>query len=174
VNLPSVHLLRLVRKGMLVRLGRGLYGLPTGRPTEHHSLAVVAKQTPRIVICLLSALRFQELTTQQPSEIWVALDNKSWVPKQEPVKLRIVRFSGEALKAGVETHDIEGVSVRVFSPAKTVADCFKHRGTIGLDVALEALRDALKQKKATADEIERFARICRVSKVIRPYLEASV
>ena len=173
-DLPREQLLRLVRKGLLVRLGRGIYALPGGRPTEHHSLAMVAKKTPQIIVCLLSALRFHELTTQQPSEVWVAIGNKSWVPKLESAKLRIVRFSGEALKAGVETHDIEGVPVRVFNPAKTVADCFKHRGTIGLDVALEALRDALKRKKATADEIERFARICRVSKVIRPYLEASV
>jgi predicted transcriptional regulator of viral defense system len=173
-NVPRENLLRLVRKGLLVRLGRGIYALPSGRPTEHHTLAMVAKQTPRIVICLLSALRFHELTTQQPSDVWVAIGNKSWVPKLESAKLRIVRFTGEPLRAGVETHDIEGVPVRIFNPAKTVADCFKHRSTVGLDVALEALRDALKRKKATADEIERYARICRVSKVIRPYLEASV
>ncbi len=173
-ELPREHLLRLVRKGLVVRLGRGMYALPSGRPTEHHSLAVVAKQAPRGVVCLLSALRFHELTTQQPAEVWVAIGNKSWVPTPNSVKLRIVRFSGEALKAGLETHEIEGVPVRVFSPAKTVADCFKHRRTIGLDIALEALRDALKRRKATVDEIERYARVCRVSRIIRPYLEASV
>jgi predicted transcriptional regulator of viral defense system len=170
-KLPREQLLRLVRKGLLVRLGRGMYALPGGRSTEHHSLAVVAKQAPRSIVCLLSALRYHELTTQQPSEVWVAIGNKSWVPTLDSVKLRIIRFTGEALKAGVESHEIEGVPVRVFNPAKTVADCFKHRNTIGLDVAIEALRDALKSKKATVDEIERYARICRVSRIIRPYLE---
>lgn len=171
-KIPTVHLARLVRKGLLVRLSRGIYSLPNGRTTEHHSLAVVAKQAPRSIVCLLSALRFHELTTQQPNEVWVAIENKAWVPTVESSKLRIVRFTGEALKAGVKSHEIEGVSVRVFNPAKTVADCFKHRNTIGLDVAIEALKDALRQRKATADEIERYARICRVSRIIRPYLEA--
>ncbi|HXP85655.1 MAG TPA: type IV toxin-antitoxin system AbiEi family antitoxin domain-containing protein [Bryobacteraceae bacterium] len=171
-KIPSMHLLRLVRKGQLVRLSRGIYSLSDGQSTEHHSLAVVSKQTPRIIVCLLSALRFHELTTQQPSEIWLAIGNKSWAPAVDSVKLRIIRFSGEALRAGVKSHDIEGVPVRVFNPAKTVADCFKHRNTIGLDVAIEALRGALRRKKATVDEIERYARVCRVSRVIRPYFEA--
>jgi predicted transcriptional regulator of viral defense system len=171
-KMPREHLLRLVRKGLIVRLGRGIYGLQGGRSTEHHSLAVVAKQAPRSIVCLLSALRFHELTTQQPSEVWVAIGNKSWVPTLNSVKLRIIRLTGEALKAGIESHEIEGVSVRVFNPAKTVADCFKHRNTIGLDVAIEALKDALKRKKATVDEIERYARICRVSRIMRPYFEA--
>jgi len=167
-----MHLVRLIAKGQLVRLGRGIYSLPDGRSTEHHSLAVVSKLAPRSVVCLLSALRFHELTTQQPNEVWIAIENKSWVPTVDSVKLRIIRFTGEALKAGVKSHEIEGVSVRVFNPAKTVADCFKHRNTIGLDVAIEALKDALKRKKATVDEIERYSRICRVSRIIRPYLEA--
>src|ERR1700722_3466765 len=171
-KIPTMHLVRLVEKGRLVRLGRGVYSLPDGRSTEHHSLAVVAKLAPRSVVCLLSALRFHELTTQQPSEVWVAIGNKSWVPTSGSIKLRIIRFTGDALKAGIENHEIESVSVRIFNPAKTVADCFKHRNTIGLDVAIEALKDALKRKKATVDEIERYARICRVSRIIRPYLEA--
>jgi predicted transcriptional regulator of viral defense system len=171
-HLPREHLLRLVRKGQLVRLSRGIYSLPGGRSTEHHSLAVVSKQTPRSVVCLLSALRFHEMTTQQPNEVWIAIENKSWVPTVDSVKLRIIRYTGEALTQGVKTHQIEGVPVRISSPAKTVADCFKHRNTIGLDVAIEALKDALKRKKATVDEIERYARICRVSQIIRPYLEA--
>jgi predicted transcriptional regulator of viral defense system len=170
--LPREHLLRLVRKGQLVRLSRGIYSLPGGRSTEHHSLAVVSKQTPRSIVCLLSALRFHDITTQQPSEVWIAIENKSWVPTVNSVKLRIIRYTGEALKQGVKTHQIEGVPVRIFSPAKTVADCFKHRNTIGLDVAIEALKDVLERKKATVDEIERYARICRVSRIIRPYLEA--
>jgi predicted transcriptional regulator of viral defense system len=171
-KIPTMHLVRLVHKGQLVRLSRGIYSLPDGRSTEHHSLAVVSKLAPRSVICLLSALRFHELTTQQPNEVWIAIENKSWVPTVDSVKLRVIRFSGEALKAGARSHEIEGVPVRVFNPAKTVADCFKHRNTIGLDVAIEALRDALKRKKATVDEIERYAKICRVSRIIRPYLEA--
>ena len=171
-KIPTMHLVRLVDKGQLVRLGRGIYSLPDGRSTEHHSLAVVAKLAPRSVVCLLSALRFHELTTQQPNEVWIAIENKSWVPTVDSVRLRIIRFTGEALKAGVKSHEIEGVSVRVFNPAKTVADCFKHRNTIGLDVAIEALKDTLKRRKATVDEIERYAKICRVSRIIRPYLEA--
>jgi predicted transcriptional regulator of viral defense system len=171
-KIPSMHLVRLVRKGQLVRLSRGIYSLPDRRSSEHHSLAVVAKLAPRSVVCLLSALRFHELTTQQPHEVWVAIENKSWVPTVDSVKLRIIRFTGEALKAGVKSYEIEGVSVRIFNPAKTVADCFKYRNKIGLDVAIEALKDALKGKKTTVDEIERYARICRVTRVIRPYLEA--
>lgn len=171
-KIPTMHLVRLVRTGQLVRLSRGIYSLPDGHSTEHHSLAVVAKLAPRSIVCLLSALRFHELTTQQPTEVWVAIENKSWVPTSDSVKLRIIRFRGEALTAGVKVHEIEGVPVRMFNPAKTVADCFKHRNTIGLDVAMEALKDALKRKKATVDEIERYARVCRVSRIIRPYLEA--
>ncbi len=169
---PREYLHRLLVKGQLVRLGRGIYSLPNGRSTEHHSLAVVAKQAPRSIICLLSALRFHELTTQQPNEIWVAIENKAWVPTVDSVQLRIVRLTGEALTAGVKTYEIEGVPVRIFNPAKTVADCFKYRNKIGLDVAIEALKDVLKQKKATIDEIDRYARICRVSRIMRPYLEA--
>jgi predicted transcriptional regulator of viral defense system len=171
-QVPREHLLRLVRKGELVRLSRGIYSLPGGQSTERHSLAVVSKLAPRSIVCLLSALRFHELTTQQPNEAWIAIENKSWVPTVDSVKLRIIRFTGEALKAGVKSHEIEGVSVRVFNPAKTVTDCFKHRNKIGLDVAIEALKDTLKHRKATVDEIERYAKICRVSRIIRPYLEA--
>src|SRR5262249_16190437 len=156
VGIPREHLLRLFRKGELVRLGRGIYGLPSDRPTEHHSLAMVAKHSPQVVIFLLSALRVSGLPTQQPSHISGASGDKSSAPKAESARLKVVRFSSEALKAGVETHEIEGVTVRVFNSAKTVADCFKYRNTIGLDVALEALRDALKRRKATVDEIERF------------------
>jgi predicted transcriptional regulator of viral defense system len=124
------------------------------------SLAGVSKLAPRSVICLLSARRFHELTTQQPNEVWLAIENKSWAPAIDSVKLRIIRFTGEALQSGVKSHEIERVSVHVFNPAKTVADCFKHRNTVGLDVAIAALKDALKRKKATVDEIERYVKIC--------------
>jgi len=151
-----------------------MYELADASPTEHHSLAVIAKALPGGVICLLSALRFHELTTQQPSEVWVGIPVRRWPPKISATAHRVVRYSEESFKAGVRTHRIEGVPVRVFTVAKTVADCFKYRRKIGLDVALEALRDALRHRRATVDEIEHFAAICRVSKVMRPYIEATV
>ncbi|MGH9673613.1 MAG: type IV toxin-antitoxin system AbiEi family antitoxin domain-containing protein [Bryobacteraceae bacterium] len=126
------------------------------------------------MICLLSALRFHELTTQQPSEVWLAIGNKAWRPAVNSVTVRVVYYGDASLEAGTTTHSIDGVPVKIFSAAKTVADCFKHRRTVGLDVAIEALRDALRRRKATIDEIERYAQVCRVSRIIRPYLEASV
>jgi predicted transcriptional regulator of viral defense system len=172
IGVPREYLLRLMRQGVIRRTGRGVYEISDAKPTEHHSLAVVAKEIPKGVVCLLSALRFHELTTQQPSEVWIGVHVRSRSPRVTTTKHRLVRYSEKTLKAGVESHKIEGVSVRVFNPAKTVADCFKYRSKIGLDVAIEALKDALKQKKATIDEIDRYARICRVSRVMRPYLEA--
>ena len=162
-----------MRQGVIRRTGRGVYELSDAKPTEHHGLAVVAKEIPKGIVCLLSALRFHELTTQQPSAVWVGIHVRSRSPRVSTTT-RLVRYSEKTLTAGVEVHRLEGVQVRIFTAAKTVAECFKYRSKIGLDVALEALRDALKRRKATADEIERYARVCRVSKVIRPYLEASV
>ena len=167
-------LLRLYRQGLLVRQARGVYSLPESSVTEHHSLAIAAKRTPGGVICLLSALRFHGLTTQDPHEVWLAVDFKAHKPVAEAVALRVVRFSGPALIEGVEHHTIEGVRVPVYSAAKTVADCFKYRNKLGVDVAIEALRDALRSRKATVDQIHRFAKVCRVSNVIRPYLESAV
>ena len=167
-------LLRLYRQGLLVRRARGVYSLPESSITAHHSLAIVAKRTPGGVICLLSALRFHGLTTQDPHEVWMAIDFKAHKPVAESVALRVVRFSGPALMDGVEHHTIEGVRVPVYSAPKTVADCFKYRNKLGVDVAIEALRDALRSRKATVDQIHRFAKVCRVSNVIRPYLESAV
>ena len=166
------YLLRLYRKGMLSRAGRGIYVLAEAPITEHHGLAVVAKQAPKTVVCLLSALRFHGLTTQEPHEVWIAVDNKAHRPQLKWPALRVVRFTGRALTEGVERHVVEGVPVQVFGVAKTVADCFKYRNKIGVDVAIEALRDALRQRKATVDEIYRFAKVCRVAEVMRPYLES--
>ena len=174
LGIPREYLLRLMRQGLLHRAGRGVYELAEMSPTEHHSLAVVTKEIPHGVICLLSSLRFHELTTQQPSEVWIGIPVRGWYPKVSTTAHQVVRYSDSTFNAGVRVHRIEGVPVRIFEPAKTVADCFKYRNKIGLDVALEALRDTLRQRKATVDEIERYAAICRVSKVIRPYLEASV
>ncbi len=167
-------LLRLYRQGLLVRQARGVYALPESPVTEHHSLAIAAKRTPGGVICLLSALRFHGLTTQDPHEVWMAIDFKAHKPSAASPALRVVRFSGPALLEGIEHHTLEGVRVAVYSVAKTVADCFKYRNKLGVDVAIEALRDALRSRKATVDQIHRFAKVCRVANVIRPYLESAV
>ncbi len=174
LGIPREYLLRLMRNGILYRSGRGMYELTENSPTEHHSLAVVTKEIPNGVVCLLSALRFHELTTQQPSEVWLGIATRARYPNISTTAHRVVRYSDTTFKAGVDTHRIEGIPVKIFNPAKTVADCFKYRNKVGVDVALEALKDALKQRKATVDEIQRYAAICRVSKIIRPYLEASV
>ena len=167
-------LLRLYRRGLLVRQARGVYALPESPVTEHHSLAIAAKRTPGGVICLLSALRFHGLTTQDPHEVWMAIDFKAHKPSADSPALRVVRFSGPALLEGIEQHTLEGVRVAVYSVAKTVADCFKYRNKLGVDVAIEALRDALRSRRTTVDQIHRFAKVCRVANVIRPYLESAV
>ena len=166
------HLSRLVADGVLARPVRGLYVMADDRPSEQRSLVEASKRVPSGIVCLLSALQFHGLTTQAPFEIWIAIDNKSRLPKSEALPLRVVRFSGAALTSGIEEHTIEGVCVHLYSPAKTVVDCFKFRHQVGLDVALEALRDCLKQRKATRDELWSAAKVCRMTNVMRPYLEA--
>src|ERR1039458_9381000 len=167
-------LLRLYRRGLLVRPARGVYALAESPVTEHHSPAVPPQAVPRSVVCLLSALRFHGLTTQDPHEVWIAIDLKAHKPSLASPALRVVRFSGRALVEGVEAHEIEGVRVQVYGAAKTVGDCFKYRHKIGIDVAIEALRDVLRSRKATVDEIHRFAKVCRVANVMQPYLESAV
>lgn len=172
---PGTALHRLVRRGQLARYGRGLYELAGGgTATEHHSLVEVAKRVPHAVICLLSALQFHQLGTQWPHEIWIAIDRKARRPQLESPRLRVSRFSGDALLAGVETHLLEGVPVRVYGAAKTVADCFKYRHKIGLDVALEALHEYIRKRPDTIDALWRYAEVCRVANVMRPYAEASL
>lgn len=168
------HLSRLVADGVLVRPGRGLYVLSDDAPTEHRSLVEATRLVPSGVICLLSALQFHGLTTQAPFEVWLAIDHKARTPKSESPSLRIVRFTGLALSYGIEEHILEGARVRVYSVAKTVTDCFKFRNKIGLDVAIEALRDCLRQKKANRDELWDAAKVCRMTNVMQPYLEATV
>jgi predicted transcriptional regulator of viral defense system len=170
-GIPRRYAYLLARSGQLRRVGRGLYVHPDNPPTENHSLALIGKRSPDAVVCLLSALRFHELTTQLPSETWVAVHPKARPPQIPEIPLRVVRFSGPALTKGVEPHIIEGVTVHITNPAKTVADCFKYRNKIGRDVAVEALRDAIKQRKATVQELDHFAHICRVARIMRPYLE---
>lgn len=170
-RIPRAYLTRLCEAGKLQRLGRGLYMLANGSITTNHSLAEAAKRVPHGVVCLLSALRFHGVTTQAPFEVWLAIDNKARAPAAKETPLRIVRFSGEALRAGVETHMIDGVPTQIYSLAKTIADCFKYRNKIGLDVAVEALRESWRARKCTMDELWRYATICRVANVMRPYLE---
>jgi predicted transcriptional regulator of viral defense system len=165
-------LTRLVAEGEIERVTRGVYRLPEQPITENHGLALAAAAVPQGVICLLSALRYHGIGTQLPSEVWLALDRRAWRPKLSYPPLRIVRFTGKALTAGVETHRLEGRSAKVYGLAKTVADCFKYRNKIGLDVALEALREGWRKRRFTIDELDRYAAICRVQRVMRPYLEA--
>jgi predicted transcriptional regulator of viral defense system len=165
---------RMVCEGTLERITRGYYRLTEAPVTEHHTLAVVAKAAPRGVICLLSALSFHGIGTQLPSVVWLALDRRVRPPALTYPPLRVVRFGGAALTEGVATHEIEGQAVRVYCVAKTVADCFKYRNKVGLDVALEALREGWRERRFSMDDIDRFAGICRVERVMRPYLEALV
>ncbi len=167
-GIPREYLSRFHREGVLERASRGVYYLPDTKLTEHHSLAEAIKIAPRGVVCLLSALRFHDLTIQSPFEVWLALDRKAHRPAGDGVPLRVVRFSGQALTAGVEEHLVEGVKVRIYSPAKTVADCFKYRNKIGLDAALEALRDYCRGKDTSADELWMYAKVCRVATSCAP------
>jgi len=173
-GVPRAYLRRLQDQGLLVRTGRGLYQLADAEWSESHSLAEAARAVPHGTICLLSALRFHELTTQLPHQVWMLIGHKKWAPKNPSVSLRIIRATGEALTAGVERHTIEQVEVPITNPAKTVADCFKYRSQVGLDVAVEALRDCIRTRRATVDDLWRFATIDRVQNVIRPYIEATL
>lgn len=172
-GLRREYVQRLLARGELERIGRGLYTAPAAKVSAHRSLAEVSKATPRGVVCLLSALRYHGLTTQHPSEVWFALPSKAWRPRRTPFPVRVVYLSAGAHRAGIETQTIDGVTVRIYSPAKTVADCFKFRNKIGIDVAVEALRDYLKKHRGGVDALWRYAKICRVQRVMQPYLEAA-
>ena len=171
-EIPRVYLNRLTQRGLLRRVGRGLYMRADAEPTEHHSLAEACKRVPHGVVCLISALRFHDLTTQLPHDVWMAISQTAHLPKVDRPAMRFHRFSGSALTDGIEEHQIEGVRVRVYNPAKTVADCFKYRNKIGLDVAIEALKDCIHERKATPDDLWRYAKICRMTNVMQPYVEA--
>lgn len=173
-DVPRTALAKLVADGVLDRPSRGVYVLADAEVTEHHDLAQVGKRVPNGIVCLLSALRFHRLTTQAPHEVWLGIDRKARLPKIDHPPVRVVRFAGAGLTAGVENHTVEGVRVRVTSPARTVADCFAYRATVGLDVALEALRECLRERRATVDELYRAAQGRRMANVMRPYLEALV
>lgn len=172
LGIARVVLSRLTASGQLERVGRGVYRLPERQGSEHESLATIAVKVPQAVFCLLTALQMHELTTQLPRQVWIAMPQGSHAPKIGYPPVKMVQFSGDVYAAGVEVVLVDQVALRVYGVAKTVADCFKHRNKIGLDVAIEALKDTLAQRKATADELWRFAKICRVANVMRPYLEA--
>jgi predicted transcriptional regulator of viral defense system len=171
-GVSRVLLARLTRQGLVQHLARGLYAMPGHALTAEHTLAQVAARVPNGVFCLLTALRLHGLTTQSPAEVWLALPEKARRPSLDYPRLRVARFSGQALTEGVETRRVEGVTIRVYSAAKTVADCFKYRNKIGVDVAVEALRDFTRLHRGGATELARYARICRVARVMQPYLDA--
>lgn len=171
-GVSRAQLARLVEAGLVVREGRGLYTASRHSHTAEHTLAQVAKRVPEAVFCLLTALRFHGLTTQSPSEVWIAIPEKARRPRLDYPRLRVARFSGASLTEGIEQHRVEGVTLRVTTPAKTVADCFKYRNKVGIDVAVEALRDFTRKHRGGANDLARFARICRVARVMQPYLDA--
>lgn len=172
IDAPRIALTRLTEAGLLEKVGRGLYRSAAHDASEHESLTAIATRVPQAVFCLLTALQFHELTTQLPREVWIAMPRGSHAPRIDYPPVKMVQLSGESYSEGIEVIERDRVPLRVYSVAKTVADCFKHRNKIGLDVALEALRDARAQRKASADDLWRYAGICRVANVMRPYLEA--
>ena len=171
-NIHTQVLSRLVRAGQLQRIAPGQYRIPGATLTAHHSLAMVAAAAPRSVICLLSALSFHQIGTQLPYAVWIAIDRRARPPVLDYPPLRVVRFGGLAFTEGVETHQVEGRSIRVYSVGKTITDLFKYRNKIGLEVAIDALRDSWHGHQFTMAEIRRYARVCRVERVMTPYLEA--
>ncbi len=172
LGIPREYLLRLFRKGELERIGRGLYTLPGLETTEQVSFTEIAKLVPNAVICLISALNFHDLTTQLPFEIWIAIERGRWKPDITYPPINVTHISGESFSHSVETHVISGVPVKIYNPAKTIADCFKFRSKVGLDVAVEALRQGWREKKFTMDELWTASKINRISNVIRPYMAA--
>jgi len=174
LGIPRQVLKRLHDRGELVRRSRGIYSLPDHEPTRHTELAMVCARVPNARVCLIAALDFHDLTTQIPHHVWIMIDRAAWRPKIDWPPIQLVYASGRSLTEGVEYHDIEGVRVAVTTPAKTVADCFKYRNRAGLDVAIEALRNCLRERKATPQQIYEMATVNRVAKRIRPYIEALI
>ena len=172
LGISREYVRRLMNTGRLERVSRGLYRLPDADIGSNHSVAEAAKLVPNGVVCLLSALRVHRITTQSPFEVWMAVESGDWQSKSSDVPIRFIRPFGPAFHEGIEHIDVDGVDARVYSLAKTVVDCFKYRSKIGLDVALEALRESLRKKRVSVDDLWRYAKICRVTNVMRPYLEA--
>ena len=163
---------RLQKNGDLQRMARGIYSIAASDAGEYQTLVEACHLAPHGIVCLLSALRFHDLTTQAPFEVWMAVEAHARKPSVDVVPIRVFWMSGTAFTEGVEEHMIAGTTVKVFNIAKTIADCFKFRNKIGLDVALEALREGWRAQRCSMDELWRYARICRVANVMRPYLES--
>ena len=174
VGISRNHLYELCKAGKIERTARGLYRIPGALSTEHGVLIEVAKRVPKGVICLLSALRFHDLTTQIPHEVWVTVPRGSWRPQMDYPPLNLTYVSGESYAFGIREHMVQGIAIKVYTPAKTVADCFKFRNKVGLDVAIESLREVWWSRLASVDELTEAANVCRVFRVMRPYLEATV
>ena len=174
VGISRMYLHRMYQKGEIERIGRGLYVLPQSMNSESFSLAEVSKHIPNGVICLISALHFHNLTTQVPHKVWIAIENKKWEPEFQYPPIEIIRLTGSAFSFGIEIHEVNNVTTKIYSPAKTVADCFKFRNKIGLDIALEALRETKGNRKANVDELWEAAKVCKMTNVMRPYLEAII
>jgi predicted transcriptional regulator of viral defense system len=170
LGLSRMYVWRLFQEGQLERIDRGIYALKGTEFNENQTILEVAVKVPNGVLCLISALRFHGLTTQNPFEIWIAIERDTWIPKTDAVRLRVFSFTENVYKAGIERRKLDGVVVKVYSPAKTIADCFYYQKTVGLDVCLEALRDAWRQRKVTMDELYRFAEIRNVKGTMLPYL----
>lgn len=173
VGFHRVTLSRLVAEGKVQRLNRGLYCLPKHSPTEWHDLAEISKATPKAVIGLVSALAFHNIGTQAPYETWIVLPKGSRTPRSTH-PMRVVRFDEPYYSAGIEKHEVESVTVLVYGAAKTVADCFRMRNKLGFDIPVEALKEGWRARKFSADDLVRFAKIDRVDKVMRPYIEALI
>lgn len=174
IGVPRVALQRAVDRGQVVRRARGVYAKPDHATTRHTDVAAVAARSPKAIVCLVSALDYHRLTTQVPHAVWIMIHKSAHRPIITSPAMRVVRASGQAFTAGVEKHKIEGVVVQMTSPAKTVADCFRYRDTVGTDLAVEALRDCLRKRKATPADIFEMAKVDRVARVMRPYLEALI
>ncbi|MGO6853140.1 type IV toxin-antitoxin system AbiEi family antitoxin domain-containing protein [Rhizobium beringeri] len=167
-------LARLVREEAVVRLARGLYQLPDTQAEAAHALAEAAVLVPKGVVCLTSALQYHELTLQMPSAVWMAIDRTAWRPKIDYPPIKFVRFKASALTEGVERHHIEGVEVPITNPARSIVDCFRYRTKVGLDVAMEGLREGLRRRKTTSDDLWTYAKEARIWSTMRPYVEATV
>ena len=171
-GIPRGRLTGMLRRGEVQRVGRGLYRRRDAPLTELETIATVSKRIPGAIVCLLTALHIHGIGTQVPRDVWIALDRKARKPQPSELPVRVVRFSGPMLRYAIETREVLGVPVRLTSPARTVVDCFRYRKKIGMDVALEALRDAVNSRRATVDEIARVAEVCRIQTVVSPYLES--
>ncbi|WP_070415629.1 type IV toxin-antitoxin system AbiEi family antitoxin domain-containing protein [Sediminispirochaeta bajacaliforniensis] len=165
---------RLIESGEMIRIARGLYSSPQFIPAEKYSLIVAQKTVKRGVVCLMSALSFHEIGTQNPSEVWMAISRPGRIPTVDNIPMKVITFSGASFTEGIETHQIDDDEIKVYCISKTVADCFKYRNKIGLDVAIEALKDVIQNKRTSIEEIIHYAEVCRVRKIMRPYMESIV